>query len=111
MTCGRHGWRDGLDLPSASRFRLLDTMNASTVALVDPAVFGDGSGYPAQTWTVVPSPSMLGWSEEKLAEARQFSDQIESDAVVVVDQGIVVAQWGEVARSTWRAGATATLST
>ncbi len=73
-------------------------MNASTVKPVDPAVFGDGSGYPARTWTVAPSPSAFGWSEEKLAEARQLSDHIESDAVVIVDQGIVVEQWGEVAR-------------
>ncbi len=73
-------------------------MNASTVAPVDPAVFGDGSGYPAQTRAVAPSPSVLGWSEEKLAEARQFSDQMGSNAVMIVDRGVVVAQWGEVAR-------------
>ena len=48
---------------------------------------------------MAPSPSMLGWSEEKLAEARRFSDQIGSDAVVIVDRGGVAAQWGAVARN------------
>ncbi len=57
-----------------------------------------GSRYPGATWTVVPSPSVSGWSEATLAEARRFSDQIGSDAVIIVDRGVVVQQWGEVAR-------------
>ena len=48
---------------------------------------------------MAPSPSALGWSGEKLAVARRFSDQIGSDAVVIVDRGVVAAQWGEVARN------------
>jgi hypothetical protein len=35
-----------------------------------------------------------GWSEAGLAQARAFSDQLRSSAVMIVQHGKVVAEWG-----------------
>lgn len=66
------------------------------VDLIDISELGDGSGYPGATWDVVESPSDLGWSVRRLEDARDYSDEMGSGAVVIVDRGIVVDQWGQV---------------
>jgi CubicO group peptidase (beta-lactamase class C family) len=44
------------------------------------------------------TPEAAGWSAEKLAEAKSWSQQIApSAAVMIVQHGLVVAQWGDVA--------------
>jgi CubicO group peptidase (beta-lactamase class C family) len=44
------------------------------------------------------TPEDAGWSAEKLAEAKSWSQQIApSAAVMIVQHGLVVAQWGDVA--------------
>ena len=50
----------------------------------------DENRYPGATWTLAPSPAGLGWSEATLRAARRYSDQIGSDAVVVVHRGMIV---------------------
>jgi CubicO group peptidase (beta-lactamase class C family) len=54
--------------------------------------------YPGESWQKVKSPELLGWSSEKLAAARAYSEQIGSAAVMVVDDGTVVDAWGDVTR-------------
>ncbi len=54
--------------------------------------------YPASTWNHVAEPEALGWSSEMLARARAFADSIGSAGVMVVDDGWVIASWGEVAK-------------
>jgi CubicO group peptidase (beta-lactamase class C family) len=39
-----------------------------------------------------------GWSEAGLAQARAFSDQIRSSAVIIVHHGKVVAEWGDTTK-------------
>jgi CubicO group peptidase (beta-lactamase class C family) len=56
-------------------------------------------GFPATEWEHA-APSELGWSEPGLAQARAFSDQMRSSAVVVVEHGKVVAEWGDTAKPT-----------
>ena len=46
------------------------------------------------------APSELGWSEAGLAQARAFSDQMRSSAVVIVQHGKVVAEWGDTTKPT-----------
>ena len=44
--------------------------------------------YPGRTWQSAETPEGLGWSSEKLAVAREFSEQLDSAAVMIVDDGI-----------------------
>jgi CubicO group peptidase (beta-lactamase class C family) len=46
------------------------------------------------------TPAKSGWSEAGLAQARAFSDQIRSSAVIIVQHGKVVAEWGDTTKPT-----------
>src|SRR5262245_48439016 len=50
--------------------------------------------FPEEHWSRVPSLAAAGWDEKLLDEARRFSESIGSHAVMVVDRGRVVAEWG-----------------
>src|SRR5512136_1556608 len=52
--------------------------------------------YPGVEWDRASSPESLGWSSDKLAAARAYSERIGSAAVMVVDDGVVVAAWGDM---------------
>ena len=54
--------------------------------------------YPGQNWIKTDRPEALGWSSSKLAEAKAYADTIDTAAVMVVDDGVVVAAWGDIAR-------------
>jgi len=54
--------------------------------------------YPGESWPKANSPEPLGWSSEKLATAQAYSEWIGSAAVMIVEDGIVVDAWGEIAR-------------
>ena len=54
-----------------------------------------GLVYPAQHWTRLQSPAAAGWDEGRLEEARRYVESIGSHAVMIVDRGRVVAEWGE----------------
>jgi CubicO group peptidase (beta-lactamase class C family) len=51
--------------------------------------------YPGDVWQKANTPEELGWSSEKLAVARAYSERIGSAAVMIVDDGIVVDAWGD----------------
>lgn len=55
--------------------------------------------YPGVHWAKVERPEQLGWSSAKLDAARRFSRTIGSAAVMIVDDGVVVAAWGDVRRN------------
>jgi len=52
--------------------------------------------YPGAEWTWASSPESLGWSSDKLAVARAYSERIGSAAVMIIDNGVVVAGWGDL---------------
>ena len=54
--------------------------------------------YPSQHWDRV-DPKPAGWSTDMLARARVHSRRIGSSAVVVVQRGRVIAEWGDVSRN------------
>jgi len=56
------------------------------------------AGYPGAEWTWASSPESLGWSSDKLAVARAYSERIGSAAVMIVDDGLVVDAWGDLER-------------
>ena len=71
-----------------------------TVFVVSVLLFGIGDAgatFPDTTWSEEPNPERLGWSATKLAVAREYSEQIGSAAVMIVDDGVVVDAWGMVA--------------
>ncbi len=50
--------------------------------------------YPGENWQVLADPGAAGWSADGLADARRLSQQIGSAAVMIVQGGRVVAEWG-----------------
>ncbi len=50
--------------------------------------------FPGKHWTQAGKAQDLGWSPEKLAEAKAYADSIDTAAVIIVDDGIIVSQWG-----------------
>jgi CubicO group peptidase (beta-lactamase class C family) len=58
---------------------------------------GEATGvYPGKSWQKTATPGQLGWSSEKLAAARAYSEQIGSAAVMIVEDGVVVDAWGDI---------------
>ena len=55
--------------------------------------------YPGEVWQEATTPEQLGWSSEKLAKAREYSERIGSAAVTIVDDGVVVDSWGDVTQN------------
>jgi CubicO group peptidase (beta-lactamase class C family) len=55
--------------------------------------------YPGQEWQEATRPEQLGWSPEGLAAAQAYAEEIGSAAVMIVDDGLVVAAWGDITRN------------
>ncbi len=56
--------------------------------------------YPGAHWTRAATPEAAGWSGRMLDKARHFSRKIGSTAVMIVQHGIVVDAWGDIAGRT-----------
>jgi len=63
-------------------------------AQVRPALHGE---YPGKQWIQAAKPEDRGWSSEKLAAAKAYAASLDTAAVIVVDDGIIVSQWGATA--------------
>jgi CubicO group peptidase (beta-lactamase class C family) len=61
--------------------------------------FGADRVWPSPTWTKAEDPAALGWSMEKLAKAEDYSRAYAPTAVIIVQDGKVVASWGDVAHN------------
>jgi CubicO group peptidase (beta-lactamase class C family) len=75
----------------------------ATTPTAPPTPSTQGSGdtaqspvYPGADWASANSPESMGWSSAKLAVAQAYAKRIGSAAVMVVDDGVVVAAWGDV---------------
>ena len=55
--------------------------------------------YPGQHWTQVSRPEDRGWSSEKLAVAKSYAESIDTAGVMIIDDGVVVSQWGETSKA------------
>jgi CubicO group peptidase (beta-lactamase class C family) len=53
---------------------------------------------PGETWLSYADPAEAGWSPEGLAEAQAAWEATDSAAYMVVEDGVVVAAWGDVER-------------
>lgn len=54
---------------------------------------------PSAEWTYIP-PETSGWSQSGLADAKAFSDAHNVTALMVVQHGSVVAEWGDLTKPT-----------
>jgi CubicO group peptidase (beta-lactamase class C family) len=52
--------------------------------------------FPGKSWQHASSFDGAGWSKEKLAAAHEYADSIHSSAVMIVEGGEVVDQWGDI---------------
>ena len=55
--------------------------------------------YPTKHWHKAQTPEQLGWSSEKLAVAREYSKQVDTAGLMIVDNGVVVDAWGDIAKN------------
>jgi CubicO group peptidase (beta-lactamase class C family) len=53
--------------------------------------------YPGQHWAEVGKPEDRGWSSVGLAKAKAYSESLDTAAVVIVDDGVIISQWGQTA--------------
>src|SRR5262249_32021239 len=53
--------------------------------------------FPGKTWENA-DPARIGWSASRLDAARRYALEIGSTAVLIVQDGRVVASWGNVAK-------------
>jgi CubicO group peptidase (beta-lactamase class C family) len=53
--------------------------------------------YPGADWKSV-EPAGAGWSREKLNAAREYSASIHSSSVMILEHGVVIDEWGDVAK-------------
>lgn len=53
--------------------------------------------FPSRVWERAGSPSEVGWSVKKLAAARAFSAKLDSAAVMIIQDGLVLDEWGATA--------------
>jgi CubicO group peptidase (beta-lactamase class C family) len=56
------------------------------------------TAFPAQSWQAVSTAESAGWSKAKLAEAHQYSDSIHSSAVMIIQHGKVIDEWGDIGK-------------
>ena len=52
--------------------------------------------FPGKTWAKAEKPEDLGYSTEKLEAAKKFTETLKTSAVVIVVDGIILYEWGEV---------------
>ena len=55
------------------------------------------SRVPGAEWTRLASPEQVGWSGKKLVGIRDYLEEIGSTSAMIVQHGVVVAAWGDVA--------------
>jgi len=60
-----------------------------------PATTPGKAVVPENSWNHVPSPEAAGWSKEKLSAAREYASSIHSSAVMIIERGEVVDEWGD----------------
>src|SRR5213594_2634951 len=61
--------------------------------LTDPAL-AQAPVYPDKSWGRV-SPDQIGWSADKLKQAREYAATINTAEVMIVAGGLVLDEWGD----------------
>jgi len=77
-------------VPASSNADAIPTDSYKLLSEYNP----DQSYYPDKLWLKAANPGLLGWSSGKLAAAREFSSQLDTAAVVIIHNGVIVDEWG-----------------
>jgi len=77
--------------------RLLTTLAVVVLWLGGSAAGAQEDRVPGAQWTKLDSPATQDWSAETLDKAREISKSIGTTALMIVQNGVVVAEWGDVA--------------
>ena len=56
----------------------------------------ESAACPGPSWELITAPEAVGWSSQKLARAKAYADFIDTAAVMVIVDGRVVCQWGDI---------------
>jgi CubicO group peptidase (beta-lactamase class C family) len=62
-----------------------------------PLPCGADQVWPSTHWAKADNPAALGWSMQKLTEAEEYTQAYKPTAVMIVQDGKVIAAWGDVA--------------
>jgi CubicO group peptidase (beta-lactamase class C family) len=68
------------------------------LTFISSAFSGTVSHLPRENWMAYIKPEEAGFSREKLQEAKAFYKTLDSTALFVVYDGVVIASWGEIHR-------------
>jgi CubicO group peptidase (beta-lactamase class C family) len=55
------------------------------------------NGVPGMEWKQLVSPEQAGWSAKKLSKIHDYAEEIGSTASMIVQHGLLVVAWGDVA--------------
>lgn len=74
----------------------------STIFLQPSAAADDRSTshpeLPGLHWRLLGKPEERGWSSQKLAAAKAYADSLDTAALMIIDNGVLVWQWGETSK-------------
>jgi CubicO group peptidase (beta-lactamase class C family) len=70
----------------------------SVLPICTSVIAHEADRYPGEHWEIARSPEALGYSSEKLEKAEAFTQTLNTAAVMIVVDGIVLDAWGETAR-------------
>ena len=68
---------------------------ATLLAVLVMPAFAQAPVYPDKSWSRVPSADQIGWSADKLKQAREYAATINTAAVMIVAGGLVLDEWGD----------------
>src|ERR1044071_4229404 len=77
-------------------FRVSMIITALVLCEVGESLAADASVFPGSQWSKATPGQKAGWSRPALKKAREYSDSIHSSSVMVVQNGIVIDEWGDV---------------
>ena len=69
---------------------------AVSTAIMSPSAIA-ADRFPGASWTRVESADEAGWNRSRLRAARSYADSIDTAAVMVIQHGRVIAEWGPTA--------------
>ncbi|HWA32673.1 MAG TPA: serine hydrolase [Cyclobacteriaceae bacterium] len=63
---------------------------------IDTAAWAKGT-FPAEKWQSV-MPDRVGWNTAKLDVAKEYFEQLNADACMIIQNGFVIGAWGDVSK-------------
>lgn len=72
--------------------------NRPAIKINTDATARNCGNYPSTEWAAWNSPQAAGWNAEKLNRAKEYAESIGSSAGMIVLDGKVLFQWGEITR-------------